>query len=79
MGVGALSISNGATLNLNFTGTRRVAGSADGSTVRTTAASVAALALWLALKPIQVRHIVVSRVMTGETSCMRCFSAASRG
>ncbi len=34
---------------------------------------------WLALKPIQARHIVVSREMTGATSCMRCFSAASRG
>jgi len=35
--------------------------------------------LWLALKPIQARHMVVSLVMTGETSLILIFKAGSRG
>src|ERR1700722_9462464 len=35
--------------------------------------------LWLALKPTQARHIVVSFVMTGETWFMLISSAGSRG
>src|SRR5688572_15247129 len=35
--------------------------------------------LWLALKPTQHFHIVVSCVMTGDTELMRCCSSASRG
>ena len=35
--------------------------------------------LWLALKPIHARHIVVCRVMTGWTSFIRACSAGSRG
>jgi hypothetical protein len=35
--------------------------------------------LWLALKPIQHRHIVVSFVMTGEIWLMLICSAGSRG
>jgi hypothetical protein len=31
--------------------------------------------LWLALKPIQAFHIVVWRVMTGETASMRACSS----
>jgi hypothetical protein len=35
--------------------------------------------LWLALKPTQHRHVVVSFVMTGETWLMLICSAGSRG
>jgi len=35
--------------------------------------------LWLALKPTQARHIVVSFVMTGEIWLMLTSSAGSRG
>ena len=38
-----------------------------------------ALALWLALKPTQHFHIVVWRVMTGDTSFILASSAGSRG
>jgi hypothetical protein len=35
--------------------------------------------LWLALKPIHVFHMVVSREITGETSLSLASSAVSRG
>jgi hypothetical protein len=45
----------------------------------TNAANTIAPRLWLALKPIQARHTVVSRVSRSVLACIAAMAAGSRG